>query len=210
MAARPGGARTAEAIRHAAIELFYKQGYETTTLRDIAKTVGIQVGSLYNHIPSKEKLLDSIMSGVMLDLLTSLEKALEPYSDPVDRLRAAVECHVMFHAERAKEVFVGNSELRSLSKANRRAVVELRDRYEATFGEILEQGSEAGVFYFTDAKLLTYAILATGTQVPSWYKPRGRLSLREIASVYSDFVLRGLTNKESMVPFGEVLQGMGA
>ena len=207
MAARPGGARTADAIRHAAVDLFYKHGYQTTTLRGIAEVVGIQVGSLYNHIPSKETLLYSIMSQVMHDLLASLDRALEPYTEPVDRLRAAVECHVMFHAERAKEVFVGNSELRSLSKANRRAVVGLRDRYEATFLQILEQGAEAGVFYFADAKLLTYAIVATGTQVSSWYRPRGRLSLRQIASVYSDFVLRGLTNKEPQVPFGEVLQG---
>lgn len=207
MAARPGGARTADAIRHAAVELFFKHGYEPTTLREIAKVVGIQVGSLYNHIPSKEQLLYSIMSEVMLDLSASLDKALEPYTDPVDRLRAAVECHVMFHAERAKEVFVGNSELRSLSKPNLKAVVDLRDRYEATFREILEQGAEAGMFFVADAKLLTYAILATGTQVSSWYKPRGRLSLQQIASVYSDFVLRALTNKEPQVPFGEVLQG---
>ena len=138
MAARPGGARTAEAIRRAAVELFYKHGYEPTTLREIAKVVGIQVGSLYNHIPSKEQLLYSIMSEVMLDLSASLDKALEPYTDPVDRLRAAVECHVMFHAERAKEVFVGNSELRSLSEPNLKAVVDLRDRYEATFRDILE------------------------------------------------------------------------
>jgi TetR/AcrR family transcriptional regulator, cholesterol catabolism regulator len=206
MAARPGGARTADAIRHAAVDLFYKHGYETTTLRGIADRVGIQVGSLYNHIESKEKLLYSIMSEVMLDLLASLEKALEPHTEPVDRMRAAVECHVMFHAERAKEVFVGNSEARSLEPANRRAVVALRDRYEATFLQILERGGEAGVFYFTDAKLLTYAILATGTQVSSWYKPRGRLTLQQIASIYSDFVLRGLTNKEPQVPFGEVLE----
>jgi TetR/AcrR family transcriptional regulator, cholesterol catabolism regulator len=206
MAARPGGARTADAIRHAAVDLFYRHGYATTTLRDIARTVGIQVGSLYNHIPSKEQLLYSIMSEVMHDLLASLSKALEPYTEPVDRLRAAVEYHVMFHAERAKEVFVGNSELRSLTRANRRAVVELRDRYEAIFLQILERGAEAGVFYFTDAKLLTYAILAMGTQVSSWYRPRGRLSLQQVASTYSDFVLRGLTNKEPQVPFGEVLQ----
>ena len=62
------------------------------------------------------------------------------------------------------------------------------------------------MFFVADAKLLTYAILATGTQVSSWYRPRGRLGLQQIASVYSDFVLRGLTNKEPQVPFGEVLQ----
>ena len=111
-----------------------------------------------------------------------------------------------FHAERAKEIFIGNSELRSLTKADRRAVVGLRDRYEANFLRILEQGAEQGVFHYTDAKLLTYAILATGTQVSAWYKTRGRLSLRQIASTYSDFVLRGLTNDQPQVPFGEVLK----
>jgi TetR/AcrR family transcriptional regulator, cholesterol catabolism regulator len=205
MTPRPRGARTAEAIRQAAVELFYKHGYDTTSLRDIAEVVGVNVGSLYNHIPSKEQLLFSIMSGVMHDLLASLERALEPYSEAVDRMRAAVECHVTFHAERAKEIFVGNSELRSLTKPDR-PVVGLRDRYEANFLRILEQGAEAGVFHYTDAKLLTYAILATGTQVSAWYKTRGRLSLRQIASTYSDFVLRGLTNDQPQVPFGEVLQ----
>jgi AcrR family transcriptional regulator len=206
MAPRPRGARTAEAIRQAAVDLFYKHGYDTTSLRDIAEVVGVNVGSLYNHIPSKEQLLFSIMSGVMHDLLASLERALQPYSGAVDRMRAAVECHVTFHAERAKEIFIGNSELRSLSKADRRAVVGLRDRYEQHFLRILEQGAEAGVFHYTDAKLLTYAILATGTQVSAWYKRRGRLSLRQIASTYSDFVLRGLTNDRPQVPFGEVLE----
>lgn len=207
MAVRTGGARTAEAIRQAAVDLFFKHGYETTTLREIASVVGIQVGSLYNHIPSKEKLLYSIMSGVMEDLLENLEQALEPHSDPIDRLRAAVECHVMFHGERAREVFVGNSELRSLEPRRRKAVVALRDRYEQTVRDILEEGAKAGLFHVSDVSLITYAILATGTQVSAWYRPRGRLTLQQIASVYSDFVLRGLTNEKSYVTFGEVLAG---
>jgi TetR/AcrR family transcriptional regulator, cholesterol catabolism regulator len=206
MVPRPRGARTAVAIRRAAVELFYKHGYDTTSLRDIAEVVGVNLGSLYHHIPSMEQLLFSIMSEVMHDLLGSLERALEPYTEAVDRMRAAVECHVTFHADRAKEIFVGNSEPRSLTKPDRRTVVGLRDRYEANFLRTLEQGADAGVFHYTDAKLLTYAILATGTQVSAWYKTRGRLSLRQIASTYSDFVLRGLTNDRPQVPFGEVLE----
>ena len=71
------------------------------------------------------------MSGVIEDLIAELEARLEGIDDPVDRLRAAIECHVMFHTDRAREVFIGNSELRSLSEPNRAAVVRLRDRYES-------------------------------------------------------------------------------
>jgi AcrR family transcriptional regulator len=186
------GTRTAEAITQAAVELFWRHGYEATTLREVAAEVGIQVGSLYNHIPSKEELLFSIMSGVIEDLITELEKRLEGIEDPVERLRAAIECHVMFHADRAREVFIGNSELRSLSDPNRTAVVRLRDRYEAIIANILRQGSNSGAFDLHDVKLTAYAVVSVGTQVSNWYHDNGRLSLPKIAEVYTDLILEGL------------------
>jgi AcrR family transcriptional regulator len=186
------GTRTAEAINQAAIELFWRHGYEATTLREIAAEVGIQVGSLYNHIPSKEELLFSIMSGVIEDLIAELEARLKGIDDPVERLRAAIECHVMFHTDRAREVFIGNSELRSLSEPNRAAVVRLRDRYESIIAAVLRQGSNAGVFDLHDVKLTAYAVVSVGTQVSYWYHDKGRLSLPKIAEVYTDLILEGL------------------
>jgi TetR/AcrR family transcriptional regulator, cholesterol catabolism regulator len=186
------GTRTAEAITQAAIELFWRHGYEATTLREIAAEVGIQVGSLYNHIPSKEELLFSIMSGVIEDLIAEVEGRLVGIEDPVDRLRAAIECHVMFHTDRAREVFIGNSELRSLSEPNRAAVVRLRDRYESIIASVLRQGSNAGAFELHDVKLTAYAVVSVGTQVSNWYHDYGRLSLPKIAEVYTDLILEGL------------------
>ena len=45
---------TKERIVDAAIDLFHRQGYNATSLRQIADEVGLQVGSLYNHMRSKE------------------------------------------------------------------------------------------------------------------------------------------------------------
>ncbi|HVC34357.1 MAG TPA: helix-turn-helix domain-containing protein [Chloroflexota bacterium] len=63
MAVGRRGEKTAEEIRSAALELFYKRGFQASTLRGIAAKVGIQVGSLYNHIGSKSDLLFEIMEG---------------------------------------------------------------------------------------------------------------------------------------------------
>jgi AcrR family transcriptional regulator len=190
------GARTADAIRRAAIDLFYSHGYESASLREIAGVVGIQVGSLYNHIPSKEDLLYEIMSGVIEDLLQSLDENLAGLTDPAERLAAAVKTHVMFHTERAKEVFIGNSELRSLSPEHRAHVVRLRDAYEQRIVGILHDGSAKGAFDVPDAKLLAYAILSIGTQVSSWYREDGRYELTDISALYSEFILRGLTPRK--------------
>ena len=199
------GDKTAEALRKAAIRLFFEHGYEATTLRHLASEVGITVGSVYNHIASKEDLLFSIMSGIMRDLLDGMETALGSTEDPVDQMRTAIEFHVLFHAERAQEVFIGNSELRSLPGVRRAAVVEARDAYETVFRTIVEDGVRTKVFHTTDVRLVTYGILAMGTHVADWYRAGGRLTLEEIASVYSDFVLRGLTNASPQVPFGDLL-----
>ena len=131
---------TAELIRSSAIDLFFEHGYEATSLRAIAGEVGIQVGSLYNHLTSKESLLYSIMSTIMEDLLREFDARLAVVTDSVERLRAAIEVHVFFHTARAREVFIGNSELRSLTAAHRRKVVKLRDQYEERFVDIIERG----------------------------------------------------------------------
>ena len=65
-----------EAINNAAIRLFGAQGYNGTTMRDIAQEVGILAGSLYAHIDSKENLLAEIVQiGIepYLEIFRSLE-----------------------------------------------------------------------------------------------------------------------------------------
>ncbi|MET0910204.1 MAG: TetR/AcrR family transcriptional regulator [Ilumatobacteraceae bacterium] len=183
---------TAELIRSSAIDLFFEHGYEATSLRAIAGEVGIQVGSLYNHLSSKESLLYSIMSTIMEDLLREFDARLAVVTDSVERLRAAIEVHVFFHTARAREVFIGNSELRSLTAAHRRKVVKLRDQYEERFVDIIERGVADGSFQAPDAKLTAWAILAVGTSTSTWFRPDGRLQLEEIAARYTDLVLNGL------------------
>jgi AcrR family transcriptional regulator len=190
---RTAGESTSEEIRSVALDLFYKRGFQATTLRDIAAKVGIQVGSLYNHIASKGELLFEIMENVMLDLLEDQRQVAET-PDVVERMRLLVYHHVKFHGERAEEVFVGNSELRSLSRAQRARVVALRHEYEQMFMDELQDGIRQGKFLPVDVQVTAYGILAMATWVSAWYSSRGRLSLEEIAEIYTALVLRGIWN----------------
>lgn len=185
------GHKTSEEIRAVALDLFYKRGFQATTLRDVAAKVGIQVGSLYNHIHSKGELLFEIMESVMLDLLEDQQEAAKT-SDVVERMRLLVDHHVQFHGRRAREVFVGNSELRSLRPAQRARIIALRDQYERVFRKELEDGIEQGKFLPVDVQVTAYGILALATSVSTFYSSRGRLSLDQIAEIYSTMVLQGL------------------
>jgi AcrR family transcriptional regulator len=185
------GEKTAEEIRAVALELFYKLGFQATALRDVAGKVGIQVGSLYNHIHSKGTLLFEIMETVMLDLIEDQSDAAKT-SDVVERMRLLVDHHVKFHGRRAYEVFVGYSEMRSLRPAQRARIIALRDQYELVFRNELEDGIRQGRFLPVDVQVTAYGILAMATSVSTFYSPRGRLSLDEISEVFTAIVLRGL------------------
>ena len=103
----PGGVRTGAAIREAAERLFYEHGYEATSLRAVAAEVGIQVGSLYNHINGKEELLTDILVSVMDELIEAVNTAVDQAgAGAVDRFQAAVDCHIRYHAEHARAVFI--------------------------------------------------------------------------------------------------------
>ena len=171
---------SAQAIRLAAVRLFFEQGYAETTLRQVAQASGLKVSSLYNHMSSKEELLFEIMKGVMTDLIAVSEAALEQVTDQVERLDCFVRAGIRFHAEHQHAALIGNSEIRALSAAKRRAVVRLRDQYQTTFERLLQDAVEAGRIQVPDVKLAAYAGIAILNHVASWYEPDGRLSLDEV------------------------------
>ncbi|WP_423919178.1 TetR/AcrR family transcriptional regulator [Frigoribacterium sp. 2-23] len=57
---RPRGAETRRRAQKVALELFTRQGYEATSLREIADELGINKASLYYYFASKEAILQSL------------------------------------------------------------------------------------------------------------------------------------------------------
>jgi len=53
-------------IKKAALHYISKYGYEGTTLKDIAKSVGIKTPSIYSHFDSKEQLFNSLLKDLRI------------------------------------------------------------------------------------------------------------------------------------------------
>ena len=187
-----GGMRTSAEIRRAAAELFYEHGYEATSLRAVAERVGIKVGSLYNHMGGKDELLVDIMSEVLAKLQPLVEDAASAAGDDaVDRFRAAVGAHIRFHAQHAQETFVGNSELRSLKPDQKEVVLKARRDYDRLMRNLIQNAADAAGVELLDLRLQTYALLALGMHVASWYRDdRGDMTLDHVVEVYTEITCR--------------------
>lgn len=72
-------------IESAAKDLFIKQGFHATSMRDIAKTAEVSIGNLYNYYETKEQIFESII-GTYLQIINvrlkhvfaEIESPLEP------------------------------------------------------------------------------------------------------------------------------------
>ena len=186
------GPKTMEAIRKAGLRLIFEHGYEAMSLRQLAAEVGIQAGSLYNHISTKQELLFDLIQDHINELLRQLDRALEGKRDPDEKLRAFVAFHVTYHMTRKREVFIANSELRSLEPKNYEAIVALRGAYEQRLAAILADGVEQGAFEVGDIQVATFGILALLTGLCTWYRPGGRLTREAIVEAHEKLVLSGV------------------
>ncbi len=187
------GPKTMEAIRKAGLRLIFEHGYEAMSLRQLAAEVGIQAGSLYNHISTKQELLFDLIQDHINELLRQLDRAMEGKQNPDEKLRAFVAFHVTYHMTRKREVFIANSELRSLEPKNYEAIVALRGAYEQRLAAILAEGVEQGTFEVGDIQVATFAILALLTGLCTWYRPGGRLTREAIIAAHEKLVLSGVS-----------------
>lgn len=84
----PRGAETRARLLQVGAELFARQGYEATSLKDLLAGAGIAKGAFYQHFESKEVFVRSVLSEVQAQMTALLDEAASQHSRPLDQLRA--------------------------------------------------------------------------------------------------------------------------
>ena len=191
------GAETADKVRMAAVSLFARYGYAAVSMRQIAREIDLQAGAIYNHFPTKQDLLRGLLVDHMERLLDAWDEQEDDSLPPAEALLAFVRFHIRYHVKCGDEVFISYMELRNLEEDNFAEVEALRRRYEIKLRSILEAGIEQGVFRIGDLHVATMAIIAMLTGIASWYRPDGRLSLKEIEGFYIDMIAGSVGMKEA-------------
>src|SRR5215208_1980126 len=73
-----------ETIEDAARELFIKQGFHRTSMRDIAKGAGVSLGNLYNYYPTKEAIFESLINGYVTVIDDKLRSIFAEIDEPLE------------------------------------------------------------------------------------------------------------------------------
>lgn len=185
---------TSAEIRRVALEMFAANGYDATSIRDIAAAVGIRGASMYHHFVAKEEILWDLTETALLRLTASwsASKELLQEADAPARLRAFVRCEVAFHAEHRTEAVLVNAQLGRLSPLHRTRALEMRRALEAELTAIVSDCLATGQHAVPDLRVTVFAILQMTIAVSGWYDPGGPLSVEQIAGVYEELAVKML------------------
>jgi TetR/AcrR family transcriptional regulator, cholesterol catabolism regulator len=164
-------------IERAAVRRFAERGYAATGIRDVGQEAGLNAATLYHYAATKQDLLAGVMRRCLGELDRIAASAVVSAGPPERQLVRLTAAHVGMSARNPATCRVTDQEVRSLTGANLRAVLELRDRYEARWDEVLRAGISAGDFVVTDRSLTRLALIDMCNGVANWYHPGGRLSV---------------------------------
>lgn len=189
--AREGKANRRSEILNAAGQLFSRQGFHATSMRDLAKAVNLQGGSLYAHIQSKEEVLFELVNRAADEFLSSAEAVPSDLS-PREQLERLVRGHLEVIVRELDNATVFFHEWKFLNPELQRQITARRDAYEAHFRRVIEAGAQQGQFQVEDVRLATLFVLSALNWTYHWYRPGGKLTLEALSSHYCKLIFRTL------------------
>ena len=176
-------------LDHAA-RLFAGRGFEGASVRDIVRAVDMLPGSLYYHFAAKEDLLAAVYEEGVRRISSSVSAAIATRADPWERLEAACIAHL--------EALLGDSDYAQVvirvrpsdvpAVADR--LLELRDRYEHIFVDLIDALPLQGDI---DRRTLRLMLLGALNWSETWYR-RGRDDARTLARRFVALLRKPLDN----------------
>jgi AcrR family transcriptional regulator len=183
-------------IIQAAAQIIREKGYHGTSMQDIADAVQLQKASIYYHVESKQDILFTILEQTLDMLIADMRAVVDSDLSPEEKLRLAMQVYIGRLTEDSDLSTVLLLEHRSLEDELRVKHIKRRDRYEALWRQIVEEGVDAGVFRPVQVPIVTFALLGVQNWLITWFKTGGRYSSLELADHFSELFLRGLLKEK--------------
>ena len=195
---------TEDALISSATHCFSSKGFSATSIQDIASHAGVAKGNVYHYFSSKDDVLRLIINRVLDDLLPAIDAIPYEQLTPVEQLRAFMGEAVDLVGRNRAGVAIFVQERRRMSEPSFAEVLARSQGMPERLSALLDRGIHQGAFRpLASTRGMALGLLGMATWAYQWYEPGG-LSLAEVARMYSDIAVDGVTAGGSVPPFPSV------
>ena len=193
-----GGARRGrpgydqQTVLRRAVEVFNRQGYDGTSMGDLARELGVGKSALYHHVPGKEALLSQALDEALDGLAAVLDRPAG--ATAYDRLRTAVRDSVRVLVEHLPAVTLllrvrGNSPVELAALRRRR---EIDDRLAELVSAAAAEGSLRADL---PPDLVSRLLFGMVNSLVEWYRPGGPVDAGMLADALASLAFEGLNTR---------------
>src|SRR5580700_258825 len=180
-------------ILRAAARLFQQQGYDATSMNDVAAALKLSKGGLYHHFQSKDEILFHIMSHAMEITEERVVKVARRIEGVEERLRTLIKLHIqVVLSPEDREITVMLHENHPLPPALRRQINARKKDYlhfvEHLVADVQrKRNSRSSV----TPRAAALALVGMINWIYQWYKPEGTLSGDALVQQFTDIFFHG-------------------
>ncbi len=183
-------------VLRVAIDLFNRQGYEGTSMGDLASELGLSKAAIYHHVSGKEALLEAALHEALDGLGAAVADAVAARGSAEDRLRTTVATSVRILAGHLPAVTLllrvrGNSDL------ERWAVARRREIDEQLAGLVAAAVAEGALGSGLAPELASRLVFGAVNSLVEWWRPQDDVDIDAMADAVTAGVCGGLSGPAS-------------
>jgi len=180
-------------ILRTAARLFQQQGYDATSMNDVAAALKLSKGGLYHHFQSKDEILFHIMSHAMEITEERVVKVARRVEGVEERLRTLIRLHIQVVLSlEDREITVMLQENHPLPPALRRKINARKKDYlvfvENLIAEVQRRRNSPSA---VTPRAAAFALVGMINWIYQWYKPEGPLTGEALVQQYTDIFFHG-------------------
>jgi AcrR family transcriptional regulator len=183
--------RRRKEIVAAALHCFARDGFERTTVTDIAQRAGVDKRTVYDYVKDKTDILYLLFLHYLPAQLRNLASAVDDSAPALDQLRALVERHIAYVEENHSIVLLLYREMRHLHRHQITNLLGIIDEIVSIYDMVLERAVEEGFVTAAPVRVVSHAVRAV-LEMPGLTDWDLRQFNREtVRSILTTFVLSG-------------------
>jgi AcrR family transcriptional regulator len=181
-----------EVIIREAAALFRRRGFRAASMRELADKLGVEAASLYNHIDSKNELLQSICIKTGHEFIHMQQDILLAGGPSHDLLEKIIRAHIRKMLAAYDEVYVANHEWKHLPEPALGEFLTLRRQYEQQLARLIETGIRSGELLPVQPQVAVLTILSALRGIEFWHRNNKNISPQLLENEMLSLLLQGI------------------
>ena len=179
-------------IQRIAANCFAYAGYHSTSMREIARKLGMNQSSLYHYFESKEGILFKLMNDAMDNALATMEEICATDIKPHNKLKRILSFYTRYYAGDQDRLTLLVNEQNSLDSDHRRILVDKERRYVKLFREVFEELGGHQMTKEIPHGIAIFAFLGMVHYTIKWYHRDGAVGLDALADIFVEIFTKGV------------------